>query len=599
MMSLALGCAIGLLSTGVPHAAAQPSQAIQPASGLTPVPTSQTVPPVDHELPPAQAIAIAKRSHKIRDELRRYGRTRIRTYAKGPNVWQVSWFDADDKEVAQAVVDERGPRLVEAWTGVQVAWQMARGEPGAFGRKASAAYVWVSLMVVGFFGLFDWRKPLRIEHLDLLVLLSFSGSQFFFNRGEIDTSVPLVYPVLAYLLARMLAVGFRGAWRGPGGSGSAVETGPTQVPGGQGGAVPLTGRFRSGSSAWRPSIPTVWLALALIFLVGFRIALNVADSNVIDVGYSGVIGADRVTHAISPYGNFPGDDPSGDTYGPLSYYTYVPFETAFPWRGRWDDLPAAHGAAILFDLATIVGLLVLGRRLRRDPRAGWRLGVSLAFAWAAFPYTLYVLNSNANDSLVAALVVLCLIVAASPRARGAALALAGAAKFAALTLVPLFATYADNRLSRAVGYSHCPTARDRRARDAITFGIVFVFLSAVLWLPLLPDGGPREIYDRTVGYQLGRSSPFSIWGLHPGLEWLQTSLKVAGVGLALLVAWLPRRKTLVQLAALSAAVLIALQLTLTHWFYLYIVWWLPLVLVALLAREPVQPESSPKPESTD
>jgi hypothetical protein len=45
----------------------------------------------------------------------------------------------------------------------------------------------------------------------------------------------------------------------------------------------------------------------------------------------------------------------------------------------------------------------------------------------------------------------------------------------------------------------------------------------------------------------------------------------------------PRRRDIVTLAALGAAVLIALQLAVTHWFYLYLVWFLPLVLVALLA----------------
>ena len=48
------------------------------------------------------------------------------------------------------------------------------------------------------------------------------------------------------------------------------------------------------------------------------------------------------------------------------------------------------------------------------------------------------------------------------------------------------------------------------------------------------------------------------------------------------VAFVPRRKTAVQVAALGAAVLIAVQLGLSHWFYLYIVWWLPLALIALL-----------------
>ena len=48
----------------------------------------------------------------------------------------------------------------------------------------------------------------------------------------------------------------------------------------------------------------------------------------------------------------------------------------------------------------------------------------------------------------------------------------------------------------------------------------------------------------------------------------------------------------VAVAALGAAVLIALQLGVTHWFYLYLVWFLPLVLVALLARHAAPARSS-------
>ena len=61
-------------------------------------------------------------------------------------------------------------------------------------------------------------------------------------------------------------------------------------------------------------------------------------------------------------------------------------------------------------------------------------------------------------------------------------------------------------------------------------------------------------------------------------------MQLAAVGLAVIVAVLPRRRDVVTLAALGAAVLIAVQLGVTHWFYLYIVWFLPLVLVALLGR---------------
>jgi hypothetical protein len=46
----------------------------------------------------------------------------------------------------------------------------------------------------------------------------------------------------------------------------------------------------------------------------------------------------------------------------------------------------------------------------------------------------------------------------------------------------------------------------------------------------------------------------------------------------------PRRKSLLQLAALTAAVLIGFELVLTHWFYLYIPWFFPFVAFAVLAR---------------
>ena len=113
-------------------------------------------------------------------------------------------------------------------------------------------------------------------------------------------------------------------------------------------------------------------------------------------------------------------------------------------------------------------------------------------------------------------------------------------------------------------------------------------------LPLIPDGGLREMYDRTVGLQLGRESPFSIWGRHDGLHPLQVFMEIYAVALAISVAFRPRRKDVVETAALGAAILIATEITFTHWFYTYIVWWLPFVLVALFAAESrATPEPSP------
>ena len=69
--------------------------------------------------------------------------------------------------------------------------------------------MWLPLCVLFLAPFVDFRRPLRLLHLDLLVLLGFGVSHVFFNRGEIGVSAPLVYPVLLYLLARMLFAGFR------------------------------------------------------------------------------------------------------------------------------------------------------------------------------------------------------------------------------------------------------------------------------------------------------------------------------------------------------------------------------------------------------
>ena len=52
--------------------------------------------------------------------------------------------------------------------------------------------------------------------------------------------------------------------------------------------------------------------------------------------------------------------------------------------------------------------------------------------------------------------------------------------------------------------------------------------------------------------------------------------------LSILVAFVPREKTLRRLAALSAALVIAFQLTVNYWFYAYIIWFEPFVFVSLL-----------------
>ena len=500
--------------------------------------------PAGYRLTGAQAQRIAARVPSVRAEVHRHRGAYAGEYTKGPGRWQVSWFTPTGKEIAQVYVDDATGKVTEAWTGFQVAWTMARGYPGAFGRRVNSLYVWLPLCVLFVAPFIPWRRRPSLLHLDLLVLLGFSISLAFFNHALIGLSVPLAYPFLGYLLVRMLLLA--------GGRGRPRE-------------------------ALRLLVPVSWLAIAVVFLVGFRVGLNVSNSNVIDVGYAGVIGADRLVHGKPLYGHWPRDITNGDTYGPVNYYAYVPFREIFGFSGGWDDLPAAHGAAILFDLLTLLGLYVLGRRIR-----GPTLGVVLAYAWAAYPFTLYALSSNSNDSLVAMLVVLALLVMRSAPARGAAAALAGFTKFAPLALAPL--------LLRGAG-------RWPRRRSLAVYGVALLATTFAVFLPALIDDNLRSFWNDSLRYQAQRGSPFSIWGLWGGLGLEQHFVQGAAAALAIAVAFLPRGpRAPVQVAALGAAVLIAVQLGVSHWFYLYIVWFVPLVLVALLGAHPEAgpPEQSPQ-----
>jgi hypothetical protein len=480
----------------------------------------------------ARAIAIADRTSSVRDQRRRYPALRSTSFAREGSCCISLWYTQRNKPRAAVKVDLRTGRIFEQWSGWQAGWEMARGYRGDFGRSFNSPWVLIPLGLLFLAPFVDPRRPFRLLHLDLLVLLAFGISHVLFNAGRIGTSVPLVYPVLAYLLVRMLLAGFR----------------PRGSPGR---LVPL--------------VPVAWLAVATVVLFGARVTLNAVDSNVVDVGYAGVIGAHHIAKGDELYdGHFAADPPAGDTYGPVTYLAYLPFERAIGWSGRWDDVPAAHGAAIAFDLLTLIGLALLGRRMRPG-REGRALGIALAFAWTAYPYSLFALMTNSNDALVAALVVLALLAVTSAPLRGALIGLAAAAKLAPAALAPLFLN----------------PSGESRARGPLLYAAAFALVVVATVLPFVPPGGLHELYDRTLGFQIDRESPFSIWGQDPGLGTLHTVVELAAVNFAALLLFVPARKSPRQLAALAAAVLIALQIAAVHWFYLYVVWFAPLVLVAL------------------
>lgn len=568
---------------------ATPPRPIYDAQGHV-IRTPFAPPPEAPRLTKRRATAIFLHNDKVADWLDHYPpkqRVTDATFSSTYDNWTVKVWSGPAGEVATGRVDDRGGRVTEAWTGPQVAWKMARGYKGYFGgSRINRPWLWLTFCALFALGLADLRRPLSLRNLDLFVLLSFSVSLWFFNRGDIFTSMPLAYPPLLYLLARSVYVGWRGR----------------------------------AARAARPVWPVWALAAGAVFLAGFRVGLNVSasglhvrSSSVIDVGYSGVIGAQRIASGQSPYGHFPVEDglkpcgpadqdgeirdriqangrcesanERGDTYGPVSYAAYLPGYWIFGWTGKWDRLPAGHLTSILFDLLSMVGLALVGRRF-----GGARLAATLAFAWAAYPFTQYASSSSTNDAIMPALLVWGFWLVTSDWARGAFVALAGWTKFAALLVAPLWASY--------------PEARARpRARFVAAFLLATLASFFVLFLEPSPIHAARVFYDRTFGWQIGRDSPFSIWdwrqyhaGL-PDLHRLQQALEALLLAGAAVVYFRPRRKSALQLAALTGALLLGFELVLTHWFFLYLPWFFPFVAFVVLApalsgaaAEPAEPD---------
>jgi hypothetical protein len=431
----------------------------------------------------------------------------------------------DEGARAEVDVDALTGRVVRVFTGDQAAFPLARGADSGFAPlKLNALWLWLPLTLVFVGAFFDRRRPWRLLHLDLAAIAALGISYAFWMDGDLRTSVPLVYPTLAYVLVRMLVAGFRP-------------------------------RERAGPLTWLSGRTLIWLTLGLLAL---RIGLTLADSFVSDIGYASVAGADRIKDGLDLYTR---GGAHFDTYGPLSYLLYIPFVVVWPFDVTQGTPAAAQAAAITWELITVAGLVVLGRRLR--------LGWTLALAWCACPFTALTVASASNDGLVAALLVWALVAYTSPVLRGALAGAATAAKIAPGFALPVFAR-GTGRLS---------------IRSAAVCLVAAVVVIAATLIPLLPPGGLREFYDTTIGFQLHRPSPFSIWSQHPGIHWLQTLLKALALALAIVLAFIPRgARTVAQMAALAAAVLVAAEIPLQHWFYLYVPWFLPLYCLALFSE---------------
>jgi hypothetical protein len=406
---------------------------------------------------------------------------------------------------------------------------------------------WSLLPFCGLFlvPLLDLRSPRRLLHLDLLGLLSFLVALGCWENMR-SWPVLLIYPPLIYLCLRMVFLAGVGR--------SAGERSPAHV-----GPPLLLGR--------------AWLVAGIIVLAGLHVSWALEGRVSTDVAEGGVQGAQNIAHGRSLYGrpNLSAGtmDPHLDTYGPLNYEAYLPFV----------PLATAHKAArlttLFFDVLTALLLFMLGRQIR-----GSSVGILLAFCWLAFPFTLYEEALGFNDSIVAATLVGTILVAGSPARRGVMAAAAAWTKLSPLALLPLLA-------------GHRPGSRGA-GRTALEFAAAFILASALIFVPALAHSSLSAFLSRTFGFQSSRPASGSIWAelqgsYSVGMPWLDTASRVLhGLLAALTGAFAislfraPRRQDAVGLAAAGAAVLIAIEVCLGYYSFSYILWFAPLVLIAVV-----------------
>jgi hypothetical protein len=534
---------IALPALGAPAARAATTTAAKPLLdvALPDIPvTLQSATPPHFALDPAQALRLAEHAPRM-VALHR---------AEHPLIYVIMWTPGSDyeidfwyhKQAAAAVIVWRTGKIRAIYTGGEVLAAYARGH---YSPVFDSPWSWVPFALMFLLPLALLRGRAWMARIDLAAVLTFGLSYYLFDTQHLDAAVWLAYPPLLYLLARMLARGLSRRREG----------------------APLEVRM-----------PTWLLAAGLLALIGARIYESLQPPLVMDVGYASLIGAFKILHGQPIY--FPSLG-HPDTYGPITYLLYAPFELIWPLKSWFSYSPAVRAATITFDLLTIGALVVLGRRLRGG-RAGLRLGLLLAWLWAACPFTLLGMGKNTNDGLNALFMVLVLLAWSAPVRRGALLGLAAAAKFFPGILLPLVA------------------ARGRDGEPAGTRRVLigFVVAAGASVAVFLPPGGLQVMWSHTLGYQLTRPDVFSPWALHPALAPVKDLVTLAVVALAVYVAVRPRGpRTLAQLSALLAALTIAVQLPALHWFYLYIVWFWPMVLVGVLgAGSPPAPAPVPEPE---
>jgi hypothetical protein len=416
------------------------------------------------------------------------------------------------------------------------------------------------------FALMAGVAPLRrIRNLDAAAALTLLAPIVLLQHRFLDASVLASIPGLVYLTLRC-------AWNGFGRAAA---------------AQPSTPLFEQLTANWEQPQRNRLLKIVLVALMLVFVMVGVSSIDAVDVIYAVMEGATKVIHGVLPYGHMPGDVIHGDTYPILSYALYVPLAWIAPVRSTWDSVDPALGIAVLAAFASMAAVFRASAGARRDrrvaasehdrdprrsPEAEAR-GLRAALTWLAFPPLLITVSTGTTDVALAAMLVFAVVLWRRPAASTGLIAAAGWFKLAPFALLPIWLA----------------PLRGRRLLGALAaLGTVS---GAMLCLVIALGGvGGLSQMLHALSFQFSRGSPQSIWAVL-GIDRLQPLAQACVLGMiAAAAARLHRDPELApdraRMAALTAAILLGLQLAANYWAFLYLVWVVPLLGLSLLAQVP-------------
>jgi hypothetical protein len=492
---------------------------------------------------PPQAVRAALRAPRVAQMLAGSHWNRVVAGPIDPGLEQVNFYAGD--RVLAAVALRAGRTETQAINYRQMT--VPYGDWIAYQPAVLAALCALFVLMAG---VSPWR---RLRNLDVAAALSLLLSVLLFQHRYVDTSVLAAVPGLTYLLVRC--------------AGRALGAEREPAP-----STPLLAVITPGAD---PAQRVRWLRVLFVVLALVFLMVGVSSFDAVDVLYAVMEGATKLVHGVLPYGHMPPGIIHGDTYPILSYVLYTPLALFAPVSNVWDSVDGGLAVTVL---AAVVGAWAVfrttagARSWARAPRPveAEEAGLRAALAWLAFPPLLITVSTGTTDVVLAAMLLVAVLLWRRPAACSAMLALAGWFKLAPFALLTVcLAPLSGRRLAGALA-----------AIAAVSLPLIGVLVAL---------GGVHGISDmvHAIAYQFSRGSIQSVWGaVHDAT--LQPIAQGAVLGLvAAAVVKLRHEPHLARdrarMAALSAAILIGLQLTAEYWAFLYLVWVVPLAGVSLLA----------------